>query len=168
MKKTLTAILLVWLGGCADPTKAIKNILENSEQSLTPPKLEPVKTPTIEPVSDFIGENFKDPFFLPKPAVVVRQPTDPLEAFPLESLKMVGTLGVDRKKVALIAAPDGKIYLVGPGRYMGKQGSRVISVGDQALVYETTIDNGSGNVQVKTGKIMLEKGDHVQTQARAK
>lgn len=168
MKKTLTAILLVLLGGCSDPTETIKSILKNSEQNLAPPKFEPITVPTIDPVSDFIGENFKDPFFLPKSAVIVRQPTDPLEAFPLESLKMVGTLGVDRKKVALIAAPDGKIYLVAPGRYIGKQGSRVISVGDQALVYENTIGNGSGNVQVKTGQIILEKGDHVQPLSKAK
>lgn len=44
---------------------------------------------------------------------------EPLEAFALSSLRLVGTLSMGGERVALIAAPDGSVVNVREGNYMG-------------------------------------------------
>jgi type IV pilus assembly protein PilP len=51
-----------------------------------------------------------------RPENHVRQP---LEAFPLESLKLVGTIFKDKTRVALIKTPDNTVQQVKIGNYLG-------------------------------------------------
>lgn len=53
---------------------------------------------------------------------------EPLEAFALDSLKMVGTFNSDNKYWALIAGPNSEIYPVTVGNYMGKDFGKVIEI----------------------------------------
>jgi type IV pilus assembly protein PilO len=67
---------------------------------------------------------------------------NPLQAFPLSALKMTGILKETNKKWALITAPNGMVYKVTVGDYMGQQAGRI-----------TTIDDDG--VELPEGKLLL-------------
>ncbi len=52
----------------------------------------------------------------------------PLEAYTLNSLKMVGTIKKNGQYWALILAPDGNIYAITIGQYIGQQSGQVTAI----------------------------------------
>lgn len=69
---------------------------------------------------------------------------EPLEAYPLDSLKFVGTLTEDNKVWALIKEPDSQIIRVQIGNYMGQNYGRIAVIKNNALKLEETIKGSSG------------------------
>jgi len=64
-----------------------------------------------------------------------------LEGFPLENLKYVGTLKKGNQATALINAPDGQVYQVRVGNYMGQNFGMVTKIiADEVLVKEVVQD----------------------------
>ena len=57
----------------------------------------------------------------------------PLEAYPLDSLAMVGTIGAGNSIVGLVMAPDKVVHRVTPGTYLGQNEGRTISVGPDKI-----------------------------------
>jgi type IV pilus assembly protein PilP len=58
----------------------------------------------------------------------IKRPKEELEAFPLESLKMVGTVITKSILWGLIKADNGTIYRVQNGNYMGKNYGKIINI----------------------------------------
>lgn len=103
------------------------------------PPLPVVKT--VEPFP-FIAEQVRDPFTRapheeedaarqqqcsaspPDPS----RPKEPLEAYELDALRMVGTVKVGRELWGLIKAKDDTIHRVRAGSYMGRRFGRVVAV----------------------------------------
>ena len=67
-----------------------------------------------------------------------------LEAFPLDSLHMVGTLDFNSQKWAVVKAPDGIVYRVKSGNYMGKNNGKVTKVEDGRVILREIVPNGLG------------------------
>ena len=68
----------------------------------------------------------------------------PLEAFPLENLKMVGTLQQHKNMYALIKTPDNNLHRVKPGDFMGQNFGRIIDINESAVkLKELVQDSGS-------------------------
>lgn len=68
----------------------------------------------------------------------------PLEAFPLENLKMVGTLQQKKDIFALIKTPDNNLYRVKTGDFMGQNFGRIIDINESALKLKELVQD-SGN-----------------------
>lgn len=69
----------------------------------------------------------------------------PLEQFALGSLKVVGTMDLPGKGWrAYVSAPDGVVYTVGPGDYMGQQYGRIEQIGPNRLVLRELVPRGEG------------------------
>ena len=110
--------------------------------------LPPVKT--YEPVA-YKGESMLDPF-VPGRIVVAQAPStgggggvqpdlnrpkEPLEAFPLEAIQMVGTLAQNQDIYALVRAGS-NLFRVKKGNYMGQNFGQI-----------TAIDEGKGEISLK-------------------
>jgi type IV pilus assembly protein PilP len=68
----------------------------------------------------------------------------PLEAFPLENLKMVGTLQQKRENFALILTPDKNLYRVKSGDFMGQNFGRIVEISETSVkLKELVQDSGS-------------------------
>lgn len=67
-----------------------------------------------------------------------------LEAYPLDALRMVGTLGRAGTTWALVQAPDQTISRVGVGNYIGENYGRVTQVEPSAVQLVELIPNGTG------------------------
>jgi type IV pilus assembly protein PilP len=58
---------------------------------------------------------------------------EPLEDYPLDSLKMVGTLSRGAQHWAVIEAPDGTVHRVQTGNYLGQNFGRIRGISEEKV-----------------------------------
>jgi type IV pilus assembly protein PilP len=80
-----------------------------------------------------------------------------LEGFPLDSLKMVGTVQKEDKLWALIKIPDGGVQSVRKGNYVGQNYGKIISVSEAKLELSEIVTNGLGGYKEQDNKLLLEQ-----------
>jgi type IV pilus assembly protein PilP len=81
---------------------------------------------------------------------------EPLEAFPLESLKMVGVL--QQKEIfALIKTPDNTLFQVKAGNYLGQNFGRIVAVSDSAIKLKEILQDSNGNWEEKEQSLLLQE-----------
>ena len=67
-----------------------------------------------------------------------------LEQFPLDTLRMVGTLELGNVNYGLVQTSDGLIHRVVPGNYMGQNDGRIVAVNDSEIQLIEIISDGIG------------------------
>ena len=72
------------------------------------------------------------------------RPKEPLEAYPLESLKMVGTLSQKGVNYALVRA-DNSLYRVKAGNYMGQNFGVITDITDSQINLKELVQDASGD-----------------------
>jgi len=80
---------------------------------------------------------------------------EPLEAYPLESLKMVGTLEKARQRWALIKTPDGNLYRVRRENYMGQNFGKIAMISDSSITLTELIQDTTGSWSERTSNLQL-------------
>jgi type IV pilus assembly protein PilP len=73
-----------------------------------------------------------------------RRPKEPLEAYPLESLKMVGTLSQKGVTYALVRA-DTSVYRVKAGNYLGQNFGIVTGITENQINLKELVQDASGD-----------------------
>ncbi|MDR9439260.1 MAG: pilus assembly protein PilP [Halomonas sp.] len=170
-RHALLALGLGLLAACADPE------LRSLEQELAEVRTDPGDVPRVElpeiPQVDrvvYSGRDARSPF-VPRRMQDQREapqsselapsadrPREPLEAYDLSELDLVGTLTVDGEPSALVRGPDGKVYRVRIGDYMGLDHGRIVSITDDSLVLvETVLEKNAW--QERTRQIALGEGE---------
>ncbi|HEU4708623.1 MAG TPA: pilus assembly protein PilP [Methylophilaceae bacterium] len=86
------------------------------------------------------------------------RPKEPLEAYPLESLKYVGSLSKQNLKYALIKTPDNSVQQVTIGNYMGQNFGIVTEINESEVVLKEIVQDGaSGDWTEQTSSIALQE-----------
>jgi type IV pilus assembly protein PilP len=67
-----------------------------------------------------------------------------LEQFPLDTLRMVGTLQLGETSYGLVQTSDGLIHRVVPGNYMGQNDGRITEVNESEIELVEIISDGIG------------------------
>lgn len=146
-RNTAMLVLSMILSGCAGSDDDLNRYIHQTKMKKSRP---------IESVPEIAEpEKFKYPENLtrrsPFKAVVKHAPSQdalapdqnrpkmPLEKFPLDSLKFVGTLKDGTVKWGLITEPDGKVVRVKSGDYMGQNYGKILRISDDALLLQETI-----------------------------
>ena len=79
-----------------------------------------------------------------------------LEAFPLETLKMVGTLERNRVRYALIKTPDHNLYKAKVGNYMGQNFGIVTAVSETVVTLKEVVqDPANGGWSERSASLQL-------------
>ena len=73
-----------------------------------------------------------------------RRPKEPLEAYPLETLRMVGTLSQNSVNYALVRA-DSSLYRVKAGNYMGQNFGIITEITDTQINLKELVQDASGD-----------------------
>lgn len=81
----------------------------------------------------------------------------PLEAFPLENLKMVGTLQQHKNIFALIKTPDNNLYRVKNGDFMGQNFGRIIDISESALKLKELIQDSGNEWKEEERTLLLQE-----------
>jgi len=127
------------------------------------PPLEPLPVMQQFETFEYTAHNLRDPFDQsftgdagngPRPDSTRRKQT--LELFPLDGLKMVGTLGTGKALVALVMAPDKVTYRVQPGAYLGQSDGRVTAVYEDRVELVELVPDGAGGWLERPAKMALE------------
>jgi type IV pilus assembly protein PilP len=86
------------------------------------------------------------------------RPKEPLELYPLESLKYVGVM--TRKKVSYaIVQVDGTLHQIKIGNYMGQNFGVVVDVSESEITLRELIQDSAGDWVERTSTLLLqEKG----------
>ncbi len=82
---------------------------------------------------------------------------DPLEAFPLDTAKMVGVLKRGSATVALVKI-DALLHQVGLGAYLGQNYGKVISITDNATMLREIVQDGAGEWIERNTTLELQEG----------
>ena len=72
------------------------------------------------------------------------RPAEFLESFPLDTLRMVGTMDINQTVYGLVQTTDGLIHRVVPGTYMGQNDGRVTEITESEIVLVEIISDGIG------------------------
>ena len=72
------------------------------------------------------------------------RPAEFLESFPLDTLRMVGTMDINQTVYGLVQTSDGLIHRVVPGNYMGQNDGRITDITESEIVLVEIISDGIG------------------------
>lgn len=81
---------------------------------------------------------------------------EPLEAFPLDAMFMVGSLMKQGQPVALIKV-DNLLYQVRPGNYLGQNYGRITKVGETEVVLRELVQDAAGEWVERTSTLQLQE-----------
>jgi type IV pilus assembly protein PilP len=166
MRKIATVMIVLTLAGCsAGENDDLKQFVLDSGKNLRG-KVETL--PEMAPYKAFVYNAFdlSDPF---KPRKLkpsasggafepdMTRPKEPLEAFSLESLKMVGLLKQKNEIYAVIKTPENTIYRVRVGDHLGQNFGKVIAVNDIEVKLKETVQDSAGDWSERDSSLTLQQ-----------
>ncbi len=78
-----------------------------------------------------------------------------LESFPLDSLRMVGTLKRDGQMWAIISTADGTVHTVTLKNYMGQNHGQIIAISEEMIELREIVPNGRGGWEERMTTVAL-------------
>jgi len=132
---------------------------------------------TYEPVpyssKDALGKDLVDPF-VPGRIVVaaaagtgagggggvqpdLNRPKEPLEAFPLDAIQMVGTLSQNKDMYALVRAGT-NLFRVKKGNYMGQNFGLITGIDEGAINLKEVVQDSGGDWVERTTTLQMSEG----------
>lgn len=124
--------------GCQDKSMQDLRIFVEETYADQKPEIEPLPVP--RPYKSFVysADELNDPFSKNNIAPAEQELDDPvrdsnrrkeeLEAFPLDGLKMVGTLQQGQQPWVIVNASDGTAHRATIGNYMGQNEGRIVDI----------------------------------------
>lgn len=138
--------------GCGDKNDDLRDWMKSQGDNLRG-KIDPI--PDLQPYEPFafVPANVIDPF---KPRKVdigransTKAPDsnrrkEALEAFPLEKMRMVGTLQQTKDLIALVRTEDNRVFQVKRGNYIGQNFGVVTAISDTEISLRELLQDGAG------------------------
>jgi len=88
----------------------------------------------------------------------LNRPKEPLEAYPLESLKYVGMLSKNKLTYALLKTPDNVVQQVKVGNFVGQNYGRIMQITDRdVMLNEIVQDELSGDWVERGSSLALQE-----------
>ena len=87
----------------------------------------------------------------------LNRPKEPLEAFSLETLKMVGMVSKQGVIHAVIRTPDKAIYHVRKGNYVGQNFGLVTQISDSEVSLREIVQDSAGDWSERTSTLILQE-----------
>lgn len=78
-----------------------------------------------------------------------------LEGFPLDSLRMVGTLEKSSKKWVLVVDPSGTVFRITKGNYIGQNHGHIDNISDERVMITEIIPDPTGGWRERKASISL-------------
>lgn len=146
----------------------------NQQRAQTRPKVEPIPEPKKFSPQAYTQERAGDPFSNQKLTQALKRESaqttttaslvapelarrkEPLEAYPLDAMTMVGSLIKQGKPVALIRV-DNLLYQVRPGQYLGQNYGRIMKVDETEVVLREIVQDSAGEWIERTATLQLQE-----------
>jgi type IV pilus assembly protein PilP len=151
------------LGACARGAGDLQVKIDEIKAMKGAP-LDPLPVMKTFEVFEYTAQAMRDPFTASADEEIpVQQGPRPdtnrvreeLEGFPLDSLDMVGTLGLTTDVTGLVKDPDGVIHQVRPDNYIGQSFGRITGIYEDRIELVELIPNGVGGWIERPASIAL-------------
>lgn len=129
---------------------------------------------TFKPYN-YSADSYPDPFAPPQEEEVVTEgeapkkkasngiqpdftrPREELERFPLDALRMVGTVEQDEAIYGIVRTPEGVVHRVRPGNFLGKNHGKIIAINEQEIVLDEIVPDGLDGYQKRDASLALRQ-----------
>ena len=164
----LPLAMLVFITGCSNPDmKDLRGFIEEVKQR-PPSRIEPLpEIPEIQ-THAYSSQDLRNPF---APEAVEEEETtvaqssglmpdfnrrkEELEAFPLDSLRMVGTLEQQNAFWALIKTSESTVHMVKAGNYLGLNYGKINRITEDKIELTEIIKDGQGGYIERQADVAL-------------
>lgn len=144
------------------------------QRAQTKPKIEPLPEPKKFTPQPYTQDGTTDPFSNLKLTQALKRESsqstsnaalvapelarrkEPLESFPLDSMKMVGSMLKEGKPVALVRV-DNLLYQVRPGNYLGQNFGKIVKVSETDVVLREIVQDAAGEWIERTATLQLQE-----------
>ena len=171
-RQLICMVALTALAGCGGDRDELRQWMEQQRK-----EAKPSVTPLLPP-KKFLPQPYEmsagvEPFSTQKLSVAIKQEAaqpnslltaeinrrkEPLEAYPLDSMAMVGSLTRDNKRYALLRV-DNLLYQVKAGDYLGQNFGRVMKISETEITLREVVQDAAGEWIERTSTLQLqEKG----------
>jgi type IV pilus assembly protein PilP len=144
------------------------------QDNMPRPRIEPL--PEVKPFEAFAYAADKDGLIDPfKPRKIeapkqasgggvrpdLNRPREPLEAYPIENLRMVGTLAQYKQVFALIKTPDSNLFRVKPGNYLGQNFGLITEINEATVTLKEIVQDSAGDWTERVSTLQLQDEQEV-------
>ena len=164
-RSALLAATLALLCGCVGGMSDLQEWVAAEKKKPGPP-LEPLPVLKTFETFEYKDQDQRDPF---GPSLEEQReaqasasgtrpdqhPKEPLEQYPLDSLKMVGTIGTGAGMEALLKDTDGVVHRVHARNYVGQNNGKITAVAEDHIDLVELVPNGSGGWMERQATIAL-------------
>lgn len=166
MKRVILTMLILGLSGCGGSgMEDLEKFVAEAGRDMQG-KIEPL--PQVRAYEPFAYDAFDlpDPFKPRKLAIGggggglqpdLLRPKEPLEAFSLETLKMVGALEKKNLIHAVIQTPEKAIYHVHKGNYVGQNFGMITQITESSVQLREIIQDSAGDWSERTSTLTLQE-----------
>jgi len=150
---------LIFIAVAVLSLSACSNGMEQLQQQVAEIKARPGEAidplPEIKPYEAFTyaAGNMRSPFVPTPPARTdvangvrpdVKRPREFLEQFPLDTMRMVGTLQLLGCNYGLVQGKDGLVHRVLPGNFVGQNDGRIVGISPTKITIIEIVPDGLG------------------------
>jgi type IV pilus assembly protein PilP len=171
---TFIAMALILAGCGGESHQDLRRWMKEQGENVKP-KIEAL--PQVKPYEPFAYNAFDlpDPFkprrLEPSKGGGKMQPDlnrhkEPLEAYSLETLKMVGTLQRGKTLQALVRANDKNVLPIHVGSYMGQNYGVVTAISENEIRLKELVQDSAGDWSERTSSLLLEEAEQKQEQKK--
>lgn len=170
IKVLSVAMLALALGGCGADIDEIREWMDQQRKAARP------NVTPLNPPKSFVPQSYQamllvEPFSGQKMAVAMQRETaapssllaaqlnrrkEPLEAYPLDAIRMVGSLSKRKNGYALVRA-DNLLYQVKVGDYLGQNFGKITKITETAIELSETVQDAVGEWVVRPTTIELQE-----------
>lgn len=168
MKRMLLTCAVLALGGCAQNMQDLHDYLAQVK-ARAPTPIDPI--PQIKQAETYlyVADDRRSPF-TPSTAselvtaVAVRgdgprpdpnRRREELEGYPLDTLKMVGTLEKQSNYWGLVQTRDGMIHRVESGNHLGENYGRILDINEDSISLRELVQDGAGGYLERQASLAL-------------
>ena len=163
-------LLLLMLAACGAETEELQDWMARQQREVKP-NVTPLSPPTKFDPQPFSSAQAVDPFSNQKLTVALkmeaRQPNsmlgaelnrrkEPLEAYPLDGMTMVGSVAKLAQPFALLRV-DNLLYQVKQGDYIGQNYGRITKITETQIVLREIVQDAAGEWIERPGTLQLQE-----------
>ena len=158
------------LAGCAGDQDELQQWMEQQKREVKP-NVEPLSPPKKFNPQPYAALGAVEPFSTQKLTVALkqeaRQPNsllaaeinrrkEPLEAYPVDSMSMVGSVLRNGRPYALLRV-DNLLYQVKPGDYLGQNYGKITQISETNVAYREIVQDAAGEWIERSSALQLQE-----------
>jgi type IV pilus assembly protein PilP len=171
LQRSLVCVPALWLAACSTGGDDLDQWMEDQKRQ-TPPRVEALSPPQKFNPQAYEVIDLVEPFSLQKLSAGARQQAvqpnaavmaefnrrkEPLEAFPLDAVRMVGSVNRKGTPYGLLKV-DSLLYQVKVGDYLGQNYGKIMKITETEISLREIVQDASGEWIERPAALQLQEG----------